>query len=249
MHVCPMVTVLVPHVGGPILPPGWPTVLIGGIPAARVTDLAVCAGGPDVIAMGAFTVLIGGLPAARMGDMTAHGGVIVQGEPTVMIGDVGAGGAGAPAAGGGVSAASPVAMAAATAAAHAGGGGGASGVTPEEQKALDDLGRLQGRKEAEIEQQLKKQGYSGPVVANSGGKIYTKDLGNGKTVAVRLDPAEVRTPPRGYADEVLHAHKETVPTSEVSAGNYSHKAKGKTRFDDNGHPSSDQRAVHIPISK
>ena len=85
-HVCPMVTGIVPHVGGPILPPGCPTVLIGGLPAARVGDLAVCAGGPDVIAMGSFTVLIGGQPAARMGDMTAHGGVIVMGCPTVIIG-------------------------------------------------------------------------------------------------------------------------------------------------------------------
>ena len=85
-HVCPMVTGLVPHVGGPILPPGCPTVLVGGMPAARVGDLAVCAGGPDVIALGSFTVLIGGQPAARMGDMTVHGGVIVVGLPTVMIG-------------------------------------------------------------------------------------------------------------------------------------------------------------------
>jgi uncharacterized Zn-binding protein involved in type VI secretion len=86
MHVCPMVTGVVPHVGGPILPPGCPTVLIGGLPAARVGDMAVCAGGPDVIALGSMTVLIGGQPAARMGDMTAHGGVIVIGLPTVMIG-------------------------------------------------------------------------------------------------------------------------------------------------------------------
>jgi uncharacterized Zn-binding protein involved in type VI secretion len=85
-HLCPMVTVLVPHIGGPILPPGCPTVLIGGMPAARVGDLAFCAGGPDVIALGSFTVMIGGTPAARMGDQTAHGGVIVLGEPTVMIG-------------------------------------------------------------------------------------------------------------------------------------------------------------------
>lgn len=85
-HVCPMVTGVVPHVGGPILPPGAVTVLIGGMPAARVGDMAVCAGGPDVIAMGSFTVLIGGQPAARMGDMTVHGGVIVMGLPTVMIG-------------------------------------------------------------------------------------------------------------------------------------------------------------------
>jgi uncharacterized Zn-binding protein involved in type VI secretion len=86
MHVCPMITVLVPHVGGPILPPGGIPVLIGGLPAARVTDMAVCVGPPDVIVLGSFTVLIGGLPAARMGDLTAHGGVIVLGFPTVLIG-------------------------------------------------------------------------------------------------------------------------------------------------------------------
>ena len=86
MHVCPMVTVLVPHVGGPILPPGGLNVLIGGMPAARVGDMCVCVGPPDVIALGSFKVLIGGMPAARMGDMTAHGGAIVMGYPTVLIG-------------------------------------------------------------------------------------------------------------------------------------------------------------------
>jgi len=86
MHVCPMFTGPVPHVGGPILPPGCPTVLIGMLPAARVTDMAVCVGPPDVIALGSFTVLIGSMPAARMGDLTAHGGTIVMGYPTVMIG-------------------------------------------------------------------------------------------------------------------------------------------------------------------
>ncbi len=86
MHVCPQITVLVPHVGGPILPPGGLTVLIGGMPAARVGDLAVCVGPPDVIVLGSFTVLIAGQPAARMGDITAHGGAIVLGLPTVLIG-------------------------------------------------------------------------------------------------------------------------------------------------------------------
>ncbi|WP_406695986.1 PAAR domain-containing protein [Singulisphaera sp. Ch08] len=85
MHVCPLVTVLVPHVGGPILPPGALTVLIGGLPAARMGDLAVCVGPPDVIALGSFTVLISGQPAARLGDITAHGGAIVMGFPTVLI--------------------------------------------------------------------------------------------------------------------------------------------------------------------
>ncbi len=84
MHVCPMVTVLVPHVGGPIAI-GCPTVLIGGLPAARVGDMCVCGGPPDVIVLGSFKVLIGGQPAARIGDMTAHGGVIVQGCFTVLI--------------------------------------------------------------------------------------------------------------------------------------------------------------------
>lgn len=86
MHVCPMFTGPVPHVGGPILPPGAVTTLIGGLPAARVSDMAVCVGPPDVIAVGSVTVLIGKLPAARMGDQTAHGGAIVLGCPTVLIG-------------------------------------------------------------------------------------------------------------------------------------------------------------------
>jgi uncharacterized Zn-binding protein involved in type VI secretion len=85
-HVCPMVTVLVPHVGGPVTGPGAPTVLIGGMPASVVGDLCVCVGPPDTIAMGSTTVLIGGKPAARMGDPTAHGGTIVMGCPTVLIG-------------------------------------------------------------------------------------------------------------------------------------------------------------------
>lgn len=86
MHTCPMVTGVVPHVGGPILPPGAPTVLIGFLPAAKVTDMCVCVGPPDTIVKGSGTVMILNMPAARMGDQTAHGGVIVMGEPTVMIG-------------------------------------------------------------------------------------------------------------------------------------------------------------------
>lgn len=87
IHTCPMVNPGgVPHVGGPILPPGSPTVLIEGLPAARVGDMATCSGPPDTIAMGSGTVFIAGMPAARMGDSTAHGGVIVMGSGSVMIG-------------------------------------------------------------------------------------------------------------------------------------------------------------------
>jgi uncharacterized Zn-binding protein involved in type VI secretion len=85
MHVCPMVTGIVPHVGGPIML-GCFTVLTGSLPQARVTDMAVCVGPPDMIALGSFTVLVGSLPAARMGDLTVHGGTIVLGLPTVLIG-------------------------------------------------------------------------------------------------------------------------------------------------------------------
>ena len=94
MHTCPMVTVLVPHVGGPITAPGCPTVMIGFLPAARVSDMVTCVGPPDVIVKGSPTVLIGGMMAARLGDTTAHGGVITApGCPTVLIGEAGSGGA------------------------------------------------------------------------------------------------------------------------------------------------------------
>ncbi|MCM8532808.1 MAG: PAAR domain-containing protein [Lentisphaeraceae bacterium] len=86
MHTCPMVTGVVPHVGGPILPPATPPVLIGYLPAAKVGDKLVCVGPIDTIAKGSGTVMIANKPAARLGDMTAHGGVIVAGCATVIIG-------------------------------------------------------------------------------------------------------------------------------------------------------------------
>ncbi len=75
-----------PACWGPVLPPGCITVLIGGVPAARMGDMAVCVGPPDTIAKGSATVMIGGMPAARLGDTCAHGGTIVVGCPTVLIG-------------------------------------------------------------------------------------------------------------------------------------------------------------------
>lgn len=88
-HVCPMQTPGVPpipHVGGPIIGPGEPTVLIGGIPAAKMGDSCTCVGPPDSLIKGSATVMIGGTPAIRLGDTTAHGGTVVLGLPTVMIG-------------------------------------------------------------------------------------------------------------------------------------------------------------------
>ena len=89
MHTCPMQTPglpPVPHVGGPIIGPGVPTVLIGKLPAAVMGDMATCVGPPDTIIKGSTTVMIGGKPAARMGDTTAHGGSIIMGCPTDIIG-------------------------------------------------------------------------------------------------------------------------------------------------------------------
>lgn len=86
-HTCPMANPNgSPHTGGPILPPGVPTVLIGGQPAATVGSMCTCAGPPDSITRGSFTVMIGGKPAARQGDVTAHGGTITAGLVSVLIG-------------------------------------------------------------------------------------------------------------------------------------------------------------------
>jgi uncharacterized Zn-binding protein involved in type VI secretion len=101
MHVCPMVTGIVPHVGGPITGPGCPTVLIQALPAARVSDMCTCVGPPDLIAKGSSGVFIGGMPAARMLDTCAHGGMIVLGCFTVLIGEAGGGGSGGGGGGGG----------------------------------------------------------------------------------------------------------------------------------------------------
>jgi uncharacterized Zn-binding protein involved in type VI secretion len=89
MHVCPMQTPAVPpipHVGGPVIGPGVPTVLIGKLPAAVLGDSCVCVGPPDIIVKGSATVMIGGKPSVRIGDTTAHGGQITLGCPTVMVG-------------------------------------------------------------------------------------------------------------------------------------------------------------------
>lgn len=86
MHECPMTTGPVPHVGGPVIGPSVPTVLIGKLPAAVLGDMLVCVGPPDSIVQGSGTVMIGGKPAARLGDSTAHGGKILLGCFTVMIG-------------------------------------------------------------------------------------------------------------------------------------------------------------------
>ena len=89
LHACPMVTPgvpPVPHVGGPVVGPGAPNVLIGGMPASVVGDIATCVGPPDTVVRGSATVLIAGRPAVRVGDTTAHGGTLLIGLPTVMIG-------------------------------------------------------------------------------------------------------------------------------------------------------------------
>jgi len=143
-----MVTGVVPHVGGPILAPGAPTVLIGMLPAARMTDMAICVGPPDMIMMGSPTVLIQGLMAARIGDPTVHGGVIVMGFPMVEIGEVGMG--------------SPAAVVVAPLAGGGGGGGGPTGTAaggPAETGA-DAITAGQGRTDSSTTGQLVVAGHA-----------------------------------------------------------------------------------------
>ncbi len=85
LHTCPQVTALVPHVGGPITGPGMPNCLIGGMPVALVGDLCTCVGPPDTIVTGSMTLLVGGRPAAYIGSPTAHGGVVVMGNPPTLV--------------------------------------------------------------------------------------------------------------------------------------------------------------------
>lgn len=119
MHVCPMVTGVVPHVGGPIMPPCAVTVLTGGMPQARVGDMLTCVGPPDVIALGSFTVLVVGQPAARILDTTVHGGSIIIGLPTVLIGGGGGGNGGGAGGGAGMGSGAADGAAAALSAADA----------------------------------------------------------------------------------------------------------------------------------
>ncbi len=109
---------------------------------------------------------------------------------------------------------------------------------------LEGVGPVAGKSKAEIEQDLKDKGFT-PVPAHSGGTVWTKEGSDGNTAAVRVDPAMVRPKPKGFADEVPHAHKEIVPTSAVSAGNYPPGAG--TTLDDSANPSTDKKATHIQI--
>ena len=158
MHVCPMVTGIVPHVGGPILPPGAVQVLIGFLPAARVGDMLVCVGPPDVIAKGSMTVLIGGQPAARMGDLTAHGGTIVLGFPTVMIGDAGGGGGGGGGASGGVATA---------------GTAGAAGTAGNGPFATQDAAATNALTAANTQSIAANREYGGVIYRGSDGQYYS----------------------------------------------------------------------------
>jgi len=92
MMLCPMATptpppIPVPHVGGPIIGVCAPTVIIGNMPAARLSDFALCLGMiPNPIIMGSATVITMGLPQARIMDPNAHGGMVMSGFPTVIVG-------------------------------------------------------------------------------------------------------------------------------------------------------------------
>jgi len=105
---------------------------------------------------------------------------------------------------------------------------------------------LAGRTKASIEADLKAQGYTS-IPARSGGSVWTKPMPDGNTAVVRVDPPTVRNPPRGFADEVAHAHKEIVPTTEITAGDYNSRVTRPTVLDEHGNPNTNKRDTHIPI--
>lgn len=86
MHICPMCNGSTPHIGGPISGPGAPNIMINGKTAALMGDICICVGSPDMIAQGAAAVFFNGIPVACQGDITAHGGIITEGEANVVIG-------------------------------------------------------------------------------------------------------------------------------------------------------------------
>ncbi len=86
LHVCPQMTAIIPHVGGPVIGTAA-TVLVSGPPAVNINDMSVCVGPPDKVSLASFTVFAKGKPMARMGDLCGHGGAIVLGMPTIIVGD------------------------------------------------------------------------------------------------------------------------------------------------------------------
>lgn len=137
-HVCPMQTppIPIPHVGGPILPPGILTVLIEKRPAATQFHMCMCVGPPDMISSGSPNVFVCGLPLAlALTSMTSHGGTIVMGAFTVMVNNPAAALAGA--------AAAALSAAAAGAAAAAEGVAAAASAMEDVTAAADRISELQ----------------------------------------------------------------------------------------------------------
>ena len=113
------------------------------------------------------------------------------------------------------------------------------------------LGPLSGRRRRDIEKRLRQRGYTA-VEARSGGKVWTKNMEDGNTVGVRIDPAVQREVSLGQSDEVPHAHKEKIPTDKIRNGNY--RDRHAERFDDHGviintNSDEDIRRAHIPIKE
>jgi uncharacterized Zn-binding protein involved in type VI secretion len=227
MHVCPMVTPglpPIPHVGGPVVM-GCPTVIIGGMPAARVGDITTCVGPPDPIAMGSPTVIIGGMMAARLGDMTTHGGKIVVGCPTVLIGDAGGGGGGGAGAGAGAGVGAGVA-------------GLAAAVPPQvvaayvEPVSPNQVGPLQPKEEEDKEQ---KKTWIGLILKDfDGSPMPDQDF------QITLDGGQVlsgRTDAKGYArfDNIDPDQGEVafvdIPESKEAAAERREKVKTSTDKD------------------
>lgn len=237
LHICPMFTLLVPHVGGPVAGPCAPTVLIGKLPAARATDMCVCVGPPDMIAKGSATVLTMKMPQARiLVDPCVHGGVIVLGCFTVLVGDAGGGGGG-------------------------GGGGGAAGAVLTRILSGKSNLKIEGSPEFQLQtmialaklaqtptglallQGLDAGPHTTTIVATTGGNAAsaasTADAnrradgtaGPGSDATVKFNPDRTVVPPGnepwmtrdpaiGLGHELIHAHHYNTGTRETGTSDY-----------------------------
>ena len=237
MHTCPMVTGIVPHVGGPVLPPGCPTVLIGMMPAARVGDMLVCVGPPDVIAKGSPTVLIGNMMAARMGDLTAHGGVIVMGFPTVMIGEAGAGGASGAGGGGGAGAAAAGVAAGAAAGAAGGATPGANGPFATQDEAA--RAALNAANPASIRDNLE---YSGLIYRGADGQYYFTGPAQGTDQGA--NPArDAPAPPGVQVVGDYHTHADYSLADPVTGAAIRTSDPARDDFNSDNFSTTDKRGI------
>lgn len=243
MHTCPLATPgtpPVPHVGGPVLK-GCPQVMIGFMPAARVGDTCVCVGPPDVIAKGSMGVMIGYMPAARIGDLTAHGGVITVGCPTVVIGEVGGGGGGpgggAPGGGGG----GPGGGAGGTPGTAPGGGGGGPASSTKGPFATQDEAARAALEEANPQSIADNLEYAGLIYRGADGQYYY--TGPVKGTDQGANPFAAPAPPGSTVVGDYHTHADYSLADPVTGAAIRTSDPARDDFDSDNFSTTDKTGI------